>query len=132
MRFFFDNNLSIRIAKAIAELEDREKNTVVHIREKYDQAMADVEWISRLGSEGGWIVLSCDRNIMRNPHERKAWEESGLTIFFIKENFKNLPFWDQSWQLIKRWPSIKEQAAKNPKSAQFVLSLTGTKIEKIS
>lgn len=132
MKYFFDNNISIRIANAINELEGRDGNTVTHLRTKFSQSATDIEWMKKLGQEGSWVVITSDRNIIKNPLERRAWLESGLTVFFLKENFKNHPFWDQAWQLIRRWEGIRKEAEKNPSSALFVFNLTGLKIERIN
>lgn len=132
MRFFVDNNISPRIAKALNALEERDRNEVVHLKQKFDQSVSDIQWLSSLGQEGHWVVLTCDRNILRNPHERAAWKESGLTVFFFKESYLKFSFWDQAWQLIKKWPEIKERAEKSDAGSLFVLGIPGTKIEKIN
>lgn len=56
MRFIFDNNLSIYLAKAIAALCEPEEVVVSHIREKFPEGTPDVEWISRLAVEKDWAV----------------------------------------------------------------------------
>lgn len=132
MRFFVDNNISPRLAKALNALEDRDKCEVVHLKEKFDQSVSDIKWITELGQEGNWVVLSCDRNILRNPHEKAAWKESGLTVFFFKESYLKLGYWDQAWQLVKKWPEIKKTAEKYSSGSLFVLGIPGTKIEKIN
>jgi hypothetical protein len=35
MKFFLDNNISPRECRAIRELEDREENEVVHLRDRF-------------------------------------------------------------------------------------------------
>ena len=84
MKFFLDNNSSPRISRALRELEDRDENPVVHLREKFTANTKDEEWMRQLGDEGGWVVVTCDTSISRNPHEIKAWLESGLIVFFLK------------------------------------------------
>ncbi len=56
MRFIFDNNLSIHLARAIAALCEPQDVVVSHIREKFPKGTSDVEWISGLAVEKDWVV----------------------------------------------------------------------------
>lgn len=131
MRFFFDNNLSPRISKALNALEGERGHCVVHLREMFPSSTPDEEWMHTLGSEGDWVVITTDYRITKNPHEVAAWKESGLTVFFLKNSWLKIGFWDQSWQLIKRWPKLMAIADRNPKGQRFMVPIKGTKIEAI-
>ena len=55
-------------------------------------------------------MISGDTRILRNPHEREAWRESGLTIFVQAKSWTNHKFWDQACSLVRWWPPIVKQA----------------------
>ena len=131
MRFFLDNNISPRISKAINELENRDENRVVHLKEKFSADTTDEVWMRSLGQEGDWIVVTCDTSITKNPHEAKAWLQSGLIVFFLKSAWLNLKYWDFAWQLIKRWPLMKKKAGRVARGKGFLVPIRGAAIEEM-
>ena len=121
MKFFIDNNLSPTFAKILSELTSREytNDKVIHLCEKVPRNVSDIEWIDTLTSEGGWIVISGDQEILRNKHERKAWKDSRLTGFFVSKTWMSLTFWDQAWRIVKWFPHIRRQSAMVRPGATF-------------
>ena len=128
MNFFIDNNLSPRIARALDALEGEHGERVVHLKEKFQQDATDEYWMQSLGKEKGWIIITCDKRISKNPHELKAWKESGLIVFFLKSSWLTLQFWEQSWQIIKRWQEIKSLAKSADQNKAYLVPVKG-KIE---
>ena len=51
---------------------------------------------------------------------------TGLTAFFLADNWANLKFWDQTIMLLKWWPRIVEQARKTPAGAGYIVPVKGT------
>jgi len=131
MKFFFDNNLSPRIARALSALEGLNGNHIEHLRDRFAAATADAEWIRELSKERDWYVISCDKSILKNPHEVRAWRETGLVIFFLREMWLHLGFWDQAWQLVKRWPQICDIASRSKNGEGFFVSIRKSQIEKV-
>jgi hypothetical protein len=131
MKFFFDNNLSPRLSRALNELEGQHGHDVIHLKEKFDQKTADEEWITKLGSEGGWVVVTSDYRITKNPHEVLAWQESGLTVFFLRRAWTRVDFWQQAWQIVKRWPDITKIAERNPTNARYLVPIKGSRFEPV-
>ena len=109
MRFFFDNNLSPYLAKALAALCESQDVAVEHLREKFPVATTDVEWIRRLADEGDWSVITQDR-LIRNPLEKEAFRQSGLTAFVLTKTWAGHRYWEKAAQLVRWWPRIMEQA----------------------
>jgi hypothetical protein len=83
---------------------------VVHITEKFSANTPDIEWVSRLAEEGGWIVLSHDRAMTRRAPELEALRRSGLTVFMLARAWSSQKMWDQAAALVRWWPRILEQA----------------------
>lgn len=110
MRFFFDNNVSGRIAHALHSLADFDRDEVVHLRDRFPPETIDIDWIPALAEEKSWVILSGDSRIRSRPAERQAFMKAGLTTFFFAKGWMNTPFWDQAALLVRWWPRIREQA----------------------
>ncbi|HRN51915.1 MAG TPA: hypothetical protein PK788_00300 [Gemmatimonadaceae bacterium] len=105
MRFFLDACISQRIAHSLALAAEGNGQTVKHLTDLFEPNTPDVEWIRALKQEGDWIIISADPRITRNRIEHAAWQESGLTAFFLVD-FSRRKFWDQLHELVSRWPDI--------------------------
>ncbi len=77
MKFFLDNCLAIRHARALNEMV-KPDHSFTHLQEKFPPDTTDEEWIRTLGNEGEWIVLSGDYRIGKSQYGKRAWHESGL------------------------------------------------------
>ena len=84
---------------------------VVHLREKFAADTADDVWIPALAKEGGWVIVSGDPRIARNPQLRAVWTHAKLTTFFLGKGWMKQKFWDQAWRLVRCWPRVLEQSA---------------------
>jgi hypothetical protein len=73
VKVFIDHNISPHIARALAVLAAVEGHRVRALSEDFDPATPDTKWLRRFGEEGGWVVISGDRRITRNPQEHSAW-----------------------------------------------------------
>lgn len=132
MRFFLDNCIAPAIAQALAILAEREGYPpLTYLRQKFAPETPDIEWITQLGNEGDWVIVSGDPRISRGRHEREAWLESGLTAFFLAKGWMNQKLWDQAWQLIRWWPHIVAQAQAVRPGAGFLVPWNGTKFQQL-
>lgn len=133
MRLFLDNNLPPRWAPALNALADRNEFHVTHLRDKFDPATADVEWLAALGAEGDWIIVSDDRRILKSPQERAAWRQSRLTGFFLGPGWNKLLLWEKTWRFVRYWHPIVRQARMVQPGAGFRIPLhwQGGKLEQV-
>jgi PIN like domain len=133
VRFFFDNNMPPPLVRAIGELEkaSEDPNMVVHLRDRFAPDTPDVTWIKALGAERDWVIVSADLRITRNPAERKAWKESGLTAFFLKPGWAEQRTWVYAAKLITWWPDITAQARMISRGTGFLVPIRGTKFENL-
>jgi PIN like domain len=97
------------------------KEEILHLRERFAPDTPDLEWMRVLGKEGGWVIVSGDTRITRNPIEQAAWHESGLTAFFFVEAFPNMSGWKQAATLVTWWPTLTKQARATPKGYGFTV-----------
>lgn len=127
MKFFVDNNLSHRVASALHCLV-QPTHSVVHLRERFPTDTPDVKWMNALAKETGWVILSGDMAISRNPHEVEAWKRAGHPIFFFKYAWVQQVFWEQASRLFHLFPEILKRAAKARTGDSFMVPFKG-KIE---
>jgi hypothetical protein len=119
VRFFLDNNLPARLAKALQVLAAPE-HEVIHLKEKFPPSTPDEMWMQGLAKELDWVIISGDIRIGKNPHEVRAWHAAGHTVFFLKPGWTNYAFWTQAYKFVKCFPDIIATAAK-AKSGDFYL-----------
>ena len=133
MKFFLDNNISHRLAVALLVLEyrvERENWTIKHLRDLFEPQTEDIAWLEALGREGEWIVISGDIRISRNPTERAAWRESGLTAFFFAGQYPEKKIWTQVTHFLHWWPEITREAREYreaPEGSGYVIPMQGKK-----
>jgi hypothetical protein len=127
LRFFFDNNLALKLAKGL-NIFASPAHTVVHLKDKFPANTEDAQWMKELAAEEDWIVVTADVRIGKNPHEVKAWKEAGHTIFFLKSGWTDMAFWVQAYKFTKCFPDLIEKAEKAKRASAFIVSANG-KIE---
>ena len=110
---------------------EHEKDIVEHLKDRFDPSTPDPVWIRKLGVEAGWIIITADPRISRNPINKAAWHESGLTAFFLLPPFQTSNFWVQSSELVRWWPALSAQAKKTPTGYGFNLPMKGTRLQQI-
>ena len=84
-----------------------------------------MEWMRQLAAESGWVIISGDVAIGRNPHEVEAWKAAGHTIFFLKAGWTNIGFWQQVQKLARCFPDILNHARRAKPGDAFVVTVAG-------
>ena len=114
MNFFIDANLPPCWAGCLlacsASQYPEEVGRIVHLRERFQPATPDVEWLHALATERDWCVISGDAFRKRSGAERKVIRENGLSVFVLQRSWANYRYWEKTAQLIRWWPRIVEQA----------------------
>jgi hypothetical protein len=121
MTFFIDNNLSPALAAGMQAFGE----DVTHLRDQFPQDMPDIDWLQAIGKRG-WVLISRDERIRRNPAERQAVREYSIGMFLL--GGKKLDRCRIIQQLVRNWPRIKDFAAKTRRPFIFRIPPTGTKI----
>lgn len=124
MRFFFDNNLPVRLTKALQALAP--EHEIIHLTDKFAANTPDVDWMRGLAGELDWIIISGDMRIGKNLHEVEAWRTAGHTIFFLKPGWITQAFWTQAWKFVKCFPAIVVVAGKAKTGDAFVVAVNGS------
>jgi len=124
MKFFLDNCLAIRHARALNEMV-KPDHSFTHLQEKFRADIKDEDWIRALGLEGDWIVISGDYRIGKSAHERQAWHESGLTAFFLSKGWTNIPPLQQHSKLTLILDDIIDHGKKAKPGTGFSVAMNG-------
>ena len=101
--FFFDNDISFRIARALAELVHGHE--IIALRDRFDQHTPDTVWIPEAGKQG-WIVISRDHNQRRRDSEHAALKESGVRVLYVRYGATADSLYADAARIIKNWPKI--------------------------
>jgi hypothetical protein len=125
MRFFFDENFSPRIVRAMGCLADADGDTTTPLRDRFGPSTSDEEYVSALCSEGDWIVATIDQHLVRKPHLLRAWQSAGLVVLYFLPGWSTAKFWEKAWRLAKRWPELREEAARARAGTLIVVPVSG-------
>jgi len=131
MRFFLDNNLSRRVARALNELLGPD-NSAQHLQDLFEPSTPDVVWLNELAQQKDWILLSADVRISRNPHEVKALMEAGHPIFFLKPAWAHQAPWELASRLFHVFPDILKLAERAKPGDTFLVPFKSGKITKLT
>ena len=132
MRFFIDNCISPRYARALRELAEIQKYEIVHLSEKFERSdVKDVDWLRTLGEEGNWVIVSGDPRISKSKADRRAWHESGLTAFFFGKGWSSLSYWKQAADIVRWWPEIVLESRRTEQGTGYLIPKKGKKFQTI-
>ncbi len=119
LTFFLDYQIGRHVVadalrKAGAKVE-------VHI-DHFDQAAADVDWIPEVGRKG-WVLITKDEHIRRNPLERAAYESAKVRGFVVTGKDMSGP--NLAELLTLCLPGMVRRAAGRPGPLLFTISRSG-------
>jgi hypothetical protein len=129
MRFFLDNWFALRQARALKELVGPE-HSFEHVLERFSPDIKAEEWVTAIKKDGGSVLISGDYHAARSVHECRAWKQTNLTVFFLKEDWMKVPPLQQHTKLLLFLDKIAARAEESPFGCGFSVSLRG-KIQKI-
>jgi len=89
-------------------LVEPEGHQVEALRRKFPEDAKDEEWIPALSREAGWVIISLDRRITRNPAQRAMWRNSRLKGFFLARAWGDLDILKLTARLLLRCPEFVE------------------------
>jgi len=124
MRFFLDNNLSTRLADGMCAFGE----DVTHLQNHFVADTADAIWLQDIGQKG-WILITRDQRITKNPAEKMALRQNNVGAFFLAG--KNRSHWDLVEQLVRNWRRLKSLSSSTDRPFAFRIPSKGTKFERI-
>jgi hypothetical protein len=119
LTFFLDHQIGrYRVAEA---LKAAGANVEVHL-EHFAADAADIDWIPEIGRRG-WILITKDQNIRRNPLERAAYQTANLRGFVVTG--KDMTGDELGALLVQCLGGMVRRAAGRPGPFLFTISRTG-------
>lgn len=113
--FFIDRSLGRRqVAQALLEAGAK---VLLH-DDLFGQHTSDVDWLQEAGTQG-WIVLTKDSAIRRNPHERQMVQDARVRMFALTQ--KGLTGEQMAALFAEALPGMRKRIAKT--QAPFVFSI---------
>lgn len=125
MNFFFDNNLSQHLAKAMDILE--QKGRVIHLQDEFKPDAKDEDWLEYVG-KNRMILITRDEKIKRRAAELRALKNYKVGAFILSG--QNPGIWQIIKQIINNWLKIKDLASDTKAPFIFKVPLKG-KIEQL-
>jgi hypothetical protein len=126
-----DNCISPRFGKALRILAEVQAYQIVHLSEKFDRSISDIEWLSNLSSESDWVIVSGDPRITRSRSERAAWQETGFTAFFFGDGWASRGYWNQAVDIVRWWPQIVLEARRVRVGTGYLIPVKGKEMKLI-
>ena len=126
MKFFFDNCISPKLARALHILSP--DHEIRHLRDKFPEAAKDVDWIVKLGEEKEWVIFSLDK-LWRVPQQRQALIEARVVCFFFMPGW-NQEIWVQSSRLFALWPTFTKTAGESNQGDCYRVPFKGQQFDK--
>ncbi len=106
VKVLVDNNLPPKLAQAL-NLIWQPDHKIVALRDHFGRSdLTDEEWITALGRDGSWAVLSADMNIARKRPSRDAFLSAGLVGFFFGTTMQKWPLHRQAARVLTIWPQM--------------------------
>jgi len=125
MNFFFDNNLSQHLAKAMDILE--KEGRVIHLQDEFQPDAKDEDWLEFVG-KNRMILITRDKKIKRRAAELRALKNYKVGAFIL--GGQNPGIWQIVKQIINNWLRIKDLASKTRVPFIFKVPLRG-KIDRL-
>jgi hypothetical protein len=130
MKFYFDENIAPRIARALAVLTEADSVEIYSIAD-IKRGAPDEEWIPVVGKKEG-IVITQDMNIHRTRHQRELYKKHGVGVVFFKPPKKSgYSYWEMLTQILTSWPDIIKTVEKAEKPFAYVIRPRSKKLERL-
>ena len=110
-------------------------NTLAHLDDdnRFSPKTGDIDWIRTIAADNPRpILITADQRLRRDPVERHALANSGLTIVFLRAGFHNLTFHDQAVKLLTIWPKIVEVVGRVTEPTAFEITPAARKVDRLS
>jgi hypothetical protein len=124
MKFFFDENLGIQLARGLKAFGE----DTFHLLDYFEAGTLDEVWLKHVG-EQGWILITVDKRIRRRPLEKDALLRYKVGTFFL--GGKTVSRWDRIKQIVRAWNKINEIAGKETPPFAYQVNLHGTEFIKL-
>jgi hypothetical protein len=132
VNFFCDENIPQKLARMLNHYDSAHMVCHIYDDKHLSAGMKDLELIKALASRRPRpVLITADFAMGKNPAERKALAESGLTVVFLRKTFlRNLPFNELASKMIRLWPEIIAAVQDCRRPTAFEVSGSGNSVDK--
>lgn len=133
MKYFFDNNISFRIAHSLKALFAVDSDQIEHISDLYAADPGDATWVSDLANDNAvWTVVTLDRRAHSHLLRATTIASAGLIVLNLNKHW-NKPFRQQATNLIQRWADLDGLAKSSALGSVYTImwKASGTPIKRI-
>lgn len=102
MKYFFDNDISTRLAKMLSALGVE----AVHLRDVYPPDTKDVVFLADLAKGEFDVFISNNSSQRRIPQEAALVKSAGIICLYFNPFWGRMKLWEQAHWLVKNWPKI--------------------------
>lgn len=120
MTYFFDNNISPRLARILRLLDVH----AVALREEFAQDTPDHVYLTEI-KQRGWTLVTCDGRVRTRPPESLALRTAGITSVFIRSFFLEMNLWDQAIWLLRHWREIDQYLSVHRHGVPYIVKQRG-------
>src|SRR5688572_24408652 len=93
---------------------------------------SDLEWMRTIAAdEPKPVLITADVRIRRDPVERQALRDSGLTVVFFRAGFHDLDMHQQAVKLLTIWPEIVKQVSRVVEPTAFEITPAARKVDRL-
>jgi hypothetical protein len=125
LKVLIDHNLSPALAISLNAFFESEGVSFTALRSKFPADTTDTDLFNALGREGSWVVMTGDRNILKNKLEVEAIASSGVVVVFFEKSFLSLEPRNQAAKIISNWPNIYQELYRARPGHCFVMGANG-------
>ena len=133
MKFFFDNDIPDKIARAFCELgkDIAHESDEIFDDDEPDDRGQPVEgiWIPMIAKRG-WVAVPGNFGTYLKARSSGALAAHPFVGFFVGKGFDNLSNWNRFDRPVRVWPVLEETAARAAKGAYYKITVHG-KLEKL-
>jgi hypothetical protein len=120
LKVAFDENVPIALVKVFQTFAKEKQfqyltkglvieSAIDYAPEKGKKAESDAPWIKRFHNAGGRVIISGDRMMLDNAHERLALQEAQMVVIFFERQWSHWQFFRKCALLLHWWPKIVEK-----------------------
>ncbi|HLG30841.1 MAG TPA: DUF5615 family PIN-like protein [Candidatus Brocadiales bacterium] len=128
IKFFVDENLGIDLVNGLRLLG---RKNIEHLEETFPKGTEDEIWLNYIG-ERGYVLITKDKGIRKNPKEKQALQRYKIVAFFLGGSQMGIT--EISKQIINAWGKMEALAQRQKKkgvAGAFIVRPGGRTIEEI-
>ena len=129
VKVLFDHNMPPVIARALDELIRPDGHEAWPLKDRFSSSVTDVAYLTALGKEGNWIVISKDVANAKRPPERAAILQSGVIAFYLAPSVQKLRINEQAATILWQWDKMVVQRTNNKNGLYLIPINKGSRFE---